>query len=183
MRVITGSARGRRVRTLPGEAVRPTAERVKEALFSVIHFELPGSRFLDLFAGSGQIGIEALSRGAEYAAFCDISREAVIAVRENIAACGFTDRAGVYAGDYAAFLAAYRDKFDFAFLDPPYRAGLLPDALTRVAGVMSERGVMIAEHPSQVSPPGGAGDFRAAKCYRYGKIALTFYRREEQRLE
>ena len=104
MRVITGSARGRRLRELEGLETRPTTGKVKEALFSVIQFDIEGRRVLDLFAGTGQLGIEALSRGAESAVFVERRKDALQAVRENLEACGFSDRARVVNGDAMSYL-------------------------------------------------------------------------------
>ena len=119
MRVIAGEARGRRLEALPGtEITRPTMDQVKEAMFSIVQFDLPGARVLDLYAGSGQLGIEALSRGAAEAVFVDRRPDAVRLVQENLALCGFTDRARVKSGDALAYLKS-GEKFDLIFLDPP----------------------------------------------------------------
>lgn len=117
MRVITGSARGRRLKEIEGLETRPTTDRVKEALFSVIQFDIEGRRVLDLFAGTGQLGIEALSRGAESAVFVEQRKDAVQAVRENLVVCGLSDRARVVSGDAMSYLKS-GEKFDLIFLDP-----------------------------------------------------------------
>ncbi|MBE6829998.1 MAG: 16S rRNA (guanine(966)-N(2))-methyltransferase RsmD, partial [Ruminococcaceae bacterium] len=119
MRVITGSARGSRLTTLEGESVRPTPERVKEALFSVIQFQIEGRRVLDLFAGSGQLGIEALSRGAKQTVFVDASRNSIAVVEKNLEHTGLAENAVIKTMDFAAFLLQNREHFDLAFLDPP----------------------------------------------------------------
>ena len=131
MRIITGSARGAVIETLEGEATRPTAERAKEALFSMIQFELEGRKVLDLFAGSGQLGLEALSRGAASCTFIDEAREAVDIIIKNAKNAKLFDRARVSAIDYAAFLrgAAGNEKYDIIFLDPPYASSYVADAL------------------------------------------------------
>ena len=118
MRVITGSARGRRLKELEGLETRPTTGKVKEALFSVIQFDIEGRRVLDLFAGTGQLGIEALSRGAECAVFVERRRDALQVIRENLEACGMTDKARVVNGDAMSYLKS-GEKFDLIFLDPP----------------------------------------------------------------
>ncbi len=150
MRVITGTARGKRLATREGDAVRPTPERVKEALFSIIQFEVEGRRVLDLFAGSGQLGIEALSRGAREAVFVDSSRESA-AVRcgkmWNPAALRTTPR--IENMDFAAFLMRAEKPFDLAFLDPPYRTGLLQRALPLVVAHMNPGGTIICENPAR----------------------------------
>ena len=124
MRVITGTARGRRLKELQGMETRPTTDKVKESLFSIIQFDIEGRRVLDLFAGTGQLGIEALSRGAAEAVFVDRRPDAVRLVQENLALCGFTDRARVKSGDALTYLKS-GEKFDLIFLDPPYAADLL----------------------------------------------------------
>lgn len=179
MRVITGTARGKRLVTREGDAVRPTPERVKEALFSIIQFEIEGRRVLDLFAGSGQLGVEALSRGAREAVFVDSSRESVEVVRKNVESCGFTDTARVENMDFSAFLMRQEKPFDLAFLDPPYRTGLLQRALPLTAARMSPGGTVICENPADEELPEEAGDFVRNRQYRYGKICLTVYRRKD----
>lgn len=123
MRIITGSRRGRKLKTLPGDAVRPTPDRVKEALFNILQFDLEGRVFLDLFAGSGQIGLEALSRGAKRAVFVDSAKASCGVVLENIHTTGFENEAQVMNAEYASYLLRCTETFDIAFLDPPYRAG------------------------------------------------------------
>lgn len=176
MRIISGEQRGKRLITLEGEAVRPTPDRVKEALFNILQFQIPGRRFLDLFAGSGQIGLEALSRGAESASFVDFSKRAVSVVEQNLQSCGLMDRAKVYNADSAVFIARTPEEYDVAFLDPPYRSGLLQEVLPQVAARMSEGGIIICEHPKEEEVPQSAGEFLRVKEYRYGRILLTAYR-------
>lgn len=178
MRVITGTARGRRLETLEGNDVRPTPERVKEAVFSAIQFDIEGRHMLDLFAGSGQMGIEALSRGAARVQFCDSSEASLAVLRRNLAATGFAGMADVQKADYASFLATTRQQFDIAFLDPPYHAGILADALVKTAAVMRNTGVILCEHPTDVALPQQAGGFTCKKQYKYGKIAVSLYRNE-----
>ena len=176
MRVITGSARSRRLRTLEGASVRPTTERVKEALFSIIQFDIEGRRVLDLFAGSGQLGIEAISRGAAGATFVDAGADSLAVVKENIATVGFTKQSNVIRGDAVAFLNSTSAQFDIALLDPPYGTGLLQKALESIDRVMSESGIIICEHPIGEQLPDSFGRFTVHKQYRYGKLALTVYR-------
>lgn len=179
MRVITGTARGKRLITREGEAVRPTPERVKEALFSIIQFEIEGRRVLDLFAGSGQLGIEALSRGAREAVFVDSSRESAETVRKNVEACGFAPSAKIEQTDFAAYLMRAGEPFDLAFLDPPYRTGLLQRALPLVAPRMNPGGTIFCENPDGEELPEQAGEFSRGKSYRYGTVRLTVYRRKD----
>lgn len=175
MRVITGLARGKRLTTLEGEQVRPTPERVKEALFSIIQFQVEGRRVLDLFAGSGQLGIEALSRGAKQAVFVDAGKDSIAAVQKNLEYTGLTENAKVKNMDFASFLLQNRDPFDLAFLDPPYRTGLLQRALPMVAEAMNKGGTILCENPSDEEMPESAGDFVRGRSYHYGKIVLTLY--------
>ena len=179
MRIITGTARGKKLKTLDGERVRPTPDRVKEALFNIIQFDLQERRILDLFAGSGQLGLEALSRGAREAVFVDSSRESVNAVEENIAATGFGNKARVVNQSFDSYLSRESERFDIALLDPPYRAGLLQQALPLTAAVMNSGGTIVCEHPSDEELPLSAGDFEKVRSYRYGKILLTVYRHKD----
>ena len=175
MRVITGSARGRRIETLTGEDVRPTAERVKEAVFSVIQFQVEQRRFLDLFAGSGQMGIEALSRGAKQAVFVDLRRESAEIIKRNLSATGLEANARVLNMDSIAFLKQKAEPFDLAFLDPPYAAGLLQKALPEVAKIMNKGGIIICESPQNEELPGQIDNFVLDRSYRYGKIKISTY--------
>ncbi|MBQ8837166.1 MAG: 16S rRNA (guanine(966)-N(2))-methyltransferase RsmD [Clostridia bacterium] len=134
MRIITGSAKGIKLVTLEGDTTRPTSERAKEALFSMIQFDIEGRRVLDLFAGSGQLGLEALSRGAEFCMFTDASADAIAVVRKNIEKTRFGDKSKTAIADYRNFLrkSDAREGFDIIFLDPPYASGALTDALLRL---------------------------------------------------
>ena len=177
MRVITGTARGRRLKEPQGMDIRPTTDKVKESLFSIIQFDIEGRRVLDLFAGTGQLGIEALSRGAAEAVFVD-RRPAVRLVQENLALCGFTDRARVKSGDALAYLKS-GEKFDLIFLDPPYAADLLEQALTAIASfdICREHGIIVAESALETALPALAPPYTLYREYRYGKIKLTVYHR------
>lgn len=125
MRVITGIARGRRLKEPQGLETRPTTDRVKEGIFSSIQFEIEGRRVLDLFGGTGQMGIEALSRGAAHCTFVDLRKEAVGIIRENLKLTGLEGQATVVQGDALTFLTRCREKYDVIFLDPPYASDLL----------------------------------------------------------
>ncbi len=179
MRVITGTARGRNLLTLPGEDVRPTTDRVKEAMFSIIQFEVEGSQVLDLFAGSGQLGIEALSRGAAYATFVDSSNESVDCVKSNLQKTNLKTNSCVVKTDAFSFLKTSTGSFDIAFIDPPYSKGLVQMALPLVALRMNDNGVIICEHPYGEEMPESAGDFSLYREYKYGKVALSVYRKTE----
>lgn len=180
MRVITGTARGRKLITLEGEDVRPTTDRVKEAMFSILHFELPGSRVLDMFAGSGQLGIEALSRGASSVIFTEADSRAADVIKQNLKNCGFSDKGTVINSD--AFNAINGGGFDIALLDPPYGKGILQRAVTAVAGKMNKGGVIVCEAPYGEELPEEAGNFAKYKSYKYGKTELTVYREKEAAL-
>ncbi|MCM1333962.1 MAG: 16S rRNA (guanine(966)-N(2))-methyltransferase RsmD [Bacteroides sp.] len=177
MRVITGSAKGRRLKTAEGREVRPTAEKIKEAMFSMIQFELEGAVVLDLFAGSGQLGIEALSRGAKKAYFADNSAASIALVRDNLAHTGFTDRAEVCHMPNAAFLKGTAACFDVAFLDPPYEKNLIARSLPALTERMSESGVIVCEHERGCRLPEEENGFRIAKSRDHGKTGITVYRR------
>ena len=178
MRVITGTARGIRLNTVPGnDIVRPTPEKIKEAIFSSIQFDIEGRRILDLFAGCGQLGIEALSRGAESAVFVDVSDISLGVVKQNLEATRLIDNAAVIRSDWESFLARCNDTFDIAFLDPPYRAGLLENAISSVTKFMSNYGIIICEHPSDIFLSPSVNGFSVAKEYKYGNIVVTVYRK------
>lgn len=179
MRVITGTARGRRLETLEGEDVRPTTDRVKEAVFSVIQFETEGRVFADLFAGSGQMGIEALSRGAARAYFADSDKKAVETVKRNLQKTGLADKARVIHSDYRSFLSMCPERIDIAFLDPPYRTGILPEAMARVAEHMKDTGIIIAENPVNEELLSNYGEFTLDRQYRYGKIRISTFRHKD----
>ncbi len=179
MRVITGSARGCRLQTLDGIDVRPTTERVKEAMFSAIQFDIEGRRVLDLFAGSGQLGIEALSRGAESAVFIDNSKKSLDVVKHNLAATKLEDKAKVIGTDYLSYISMTPDRFDIVFMDPPYSTGLLENAMQSVSRVLSEYAIVLCEHPIEQPMPDAIGSFKQHKTYRFGKLAFTIYRPAE----
>ena len=179
MRVISGSARGRRLKELPGMDTRPTTDQVKESIFNIIQFDIEGRKVLDLFAGTGQMGIEALSRGAAHATFVDVAPAAAKIVRENVELTRFTDVSRVMQTDWRAFLSSCREKFDVIFLDPPYHTDMLENAMQTIAAIdiLSEHGIMICESPLDKVLPELAAPYEKGKEYRYGKIKVTLYRR------
>lgn len=179
MRVITGTARGRRLKELSGAETRPTTDRVKEALFSIVQFDIEGRRVLDLFGGTGQLGIECLSRGAESATFVDMRKEAAALIRENLALTGLGERARVLQSDYLSFLTGCKEKFDLIFLDPPYASGFLEKALETIAAIdiLSQNGIIVCESAMEKVLPPLNEPYKIGKEYRYGKIKLTTYRR------
>lgn len=178
MRVITGSARGMTLRTLEGDNVRPTTDKVKEAVFSAIQFELEGRRVLDLFAGSGQLGIEALSRGAKDATFVDADKNAVKIVKENLTKTKLDSLACVVQTDSILFLSMTDKVFDIAFLDPPYQTGLLQKALSKIDDHIADGGVVVCEHPFVEKLEDEIGCLKKRKEYKYSKTAVTVYRKD-----
>lgn len=176
MRVITGSARGRRLETLSGNATRPTTEKVKESIFSAIQFDIEGRRVLDLFAGSGQLGIEALSRGASGCVFVDRNTEAVQIIRRNLQHTGFSAVSQVLGTDALTYLTRPGDRFDLVFLDPPYGAELLVPALEKVARLVNDGGIIVCETEGDTSLPERVERFSVTKTYRFGRICVWLYR-------
>ncbi len=177
MRVITGSARGRRLKTLEGDdIVRPTTDRVKEAMFSIIQFELQDAAVLDLFAGSGQLGIEALSRGAKSCTFVDKNGEAFETVKENLASTKLADRATVLNADSLTYIRNSKNKYDIVILDPPYNMGIIDKVLPDVANCCNDGATIICESEFGEALPEEAGDFAKIKEYKYSKIKLTTYK-------
>lgn len=176
MRVITGTARGKKLRTLEGLEVRPTSDKVKEAIFSIIQFDIPEARVLDLFAGSGQLGIEALSRGAKECVFVDKSKASIGCIRENVESCGFSDRSRIYNADALDYLLR-AGEFDIILIDPPYRNGLVESALERLEGRLSAGGTVVCEHEARLELPEEISGLIRKKEYAYGKtVALTTYK-------
>ena len=176
MRVITGTAKGCRLDTLPGQDTRPTGEKVKEGLFSAIQFELEGRRVLDLFAGSGQLGIEALSRGAATCVFVDRNPAAVAIIRGNLQRANLAVQSQVVGAEAMTFLAHLKESFDIVFLDPPYKAGLQPALLELIVPHMNEGGVIVCESDDETALPERVGRFTLHRTRRYGRILLWYYR-------
>lgn len=179
MRVITGTARGRRLNELKGMETRPTTDKVKEGIFNCIQFDVEDARVLDLFAGTGQLGIEALSRGAQSAVFVDKRTDAAKLVRDNLALCQLSDRAQVICGDSMGYLSSLRTRFDIIFLDPPYADDLLERAIAHIArfDILSPHGIIVAESPMDKALPALEAPYGIYREYRYGKIKVTIYHR------
>lgn len=179
MRVITGTARGRKMKTLDGLDTRPTTDRIKESIFNIVQFDVEGRRVLDLFAGSGQMAIEAVSRGAESAVAVDCASSAVKVVRENVKTCGFEDKIRVVQADFKSFLKAAPGEFGLIFLDPPYSGEMINQALEliRQIDILSEGGIIVCEterdkHLAELSAP-----YVKGREYLYGKSKITIYRK------
>ena len=174
MRVITGTARGRRLRTPENYDIRPTTDNVKESVFNIIQFDIEGRRVLDLFAGTGQLGIECLSRGAAEAVFIDENTAAVKIVKENLKTCGFT--AAVLQQDALSYLR-HCGKFDLIFVDPPYDSRLYESVLETINSVdiLSDGGIILCESRREKTLPDMRAPYRKKKEYNYGRVKLTVY--------
>lgn len=179
MRVITGKARGVQLKTPDGMLTRPTADRVKEALFSIINFDIPGAKVLDLFGGTGQLGIEALSRGAEEAVFVDAREDACGLIRENLSRAKLAGQARVIRSDYMDYLNRASQRFSIILLDPPYAEVFLENALKRITeiDILQSDGIIVTERPLGKELPWEFDGFRRSKDYKYGKTLLTIYRK------
>ena len=180
MRVITGKARGIQLKTPEGMLTRPTADRVKEALFSIIQFDVPGARVLDLFGGTGQLGIEALSRGAKSAVFVDQREESCRLIRENLRRTKLDQDVKVVRSDYLDYLKRCKEQFNIIFLDPPYAEVFLENALKCIAeiDILQSGGIIVAERPLGKDLPFEFEGFTRSKDYKYGKTLLTVYRKD-----
>ena len=179
MRVISGTARGTVLKTPDGLATRPTTDRVKEALFSIIQFEIPGAAVLDLFGGTGQLGIEALSRGAKSAVFVDAREDACKLIRENLKRTRLENDGKVVRADYMEYLNRCREKFDIILLDPPYAEVFLENSLKRITeiDILQSGGIIIAERPMGKELPWEFEGYSRSRDYKYGNTLLTIYRK------
>lgn len=178
MRIITGSARGVRLETLEGNATRPTSERVKGAIFSSLQFELTGRRVLDLFAGSGQMGLEALSRGAHSVTFADSAPEAIAIVKENAKKCGFFDRCRYLISDYRNTIRkAEKEAYDLVFIDPPYATEAAADALLRLldSGIVAKGAILVTEAGKPALLPALPAGLTLRKETRYSVSYVSIF--------
>lgn len=179
MRVITGKARGTLLSAPDGLDTRPTGDKVKESIFSIIQFDVPGARVLDLFAGSGQLGIEALSRGAASAVFVEKNPVAVKCIERNLEKTRLKEGSTVVKQHALSYLQSTGNVFDIAILDPPYMSSNLNDALPLLAEHMSDEGIIICETDIEHNMPDEFSDFLLNREYRYGKTKLYLYRVRE----
>ena len=179
MRVITGTARGVPLKAPRGMDTRPTMDQVKEGIFSAIQFEVEGRTALDLFAGSGQLGIEALSRGAAHCTFVDKGREPIAVIRENLKKTRLEERATVVQADYSSWLKTCRQQYDLILLDPPYAEVFLETALKIVSeiDILTNSGIIVCERPFDKSLTEQIPGLVRYRDYRYGKAAVTIFRR------
>lgn len=175
MRIITGSARGIKLVTLEGEETRPTAERVKEAIFSMIQFEIEGRRVLDLFAGSGQMSLEALSRGAAKATMIDINGDATKIIKTNAQKTKLYDKCVVLNGDCKKFIKGFsgKEQFDIIFVDPPYERRMIPEILNYLTkfDVIAPNGLVICEDDRE--KPFEFDGLTLRRHAKYGRIYVT----------
>ena len=186
MRIVGGESRGRKLKTLRGRSVRPTADRTREALFNMLGARVPGSRFLDLFAGWGAVGLEALSRGAERVVLVESNERAAAVIRHNAAALGADERVTVVVGNAATAvrgLAAAAAKFDVAFMDPPYRDHRSLERtlqeLGQEGGVLAPDAVVVVEHDAHGAPLQATGMLVVERSRRFGDATLTFFRPQQ----
>ena len=189
MRIITGTAKGKRLATLEGDATRPTSERIKGAIFSSIQFDCENRVVLDLFAGSGQMGLEALSRGAERAVFIDASREAMEIVKKNARSTGFFDKSHFLVSDFRNYIrkASGREHFDLVFIDPPYELKCCAEAAGLLArsGLVIPGALVVLESGEEIIDPADKRllGYEVIKSTQYGKktaVTILFYRGEEE---
>jgi 16S rRNA (guanine966-N2)-methyltransferase len=180
MRVIGGIHRGRRLRTAPGLSVRPTSDRLRETLFNILAPAIDGAHFLDICAGSGAIGIEALSRGAGHVTFIEQSPRACSVISDNLGLLGLTGSAVVInreASNALRLLTKRAEQFDIAFLDPPYASPLYDAVMAVLArtNLIHDKGLIVLEHRAKNSPEAEYGALRAYRTLKHGESALTFY--------
>ena len=180
MRVISGKARGVSLMTPKGDHTRPTADRVKEALFSIIQVDLPGAKVLDLFGGTGQLGIEAISRGAKSAVFVDARDDACRLIKDNLKRTKMEAEGTVVRSDYLQYLNRCKEQFNIIILDPPYAEVFLENALKIITeiDILHSGGIIIAERPLGKDLPWDFPGFTRSKDYKYGQILLTLYRKD-----
>jgi 16S rRNA (guanine(966)-N(2))-methyltransferase RsmD len=181
MRVISGSAKGRRLATLHSWALRPTPDRVREALFNILGASIVDARVLDLFAGSGAIGLEALSRGAHSVVFIERHAPACRLITKNVCLCGLDAAATVWQDDVLEAIPALKSRgarFELIFLDPPYQASLVEDTLKQLGDgvLLASAGVVVAEHFFKRRLQERYGQLRGSRLARFGDVALAFYR-------
>ena len=178
MRVISGTARGRKLKEPAGYSIRPTSDKNKESLFNIIQFDIEGRQVLDLFAGTGQIGIEALSRGAGYVVFVDSSKDSIQLIRENVKICGFSELSSVYARDALRYLEN-NEKYDLIFIDPPYETKLAEKAISLITEFdkLNINGIIMCEVKADVETPLVQHPYLMQKEYKYSGVKMVKYTR------
>ncbi|WP_071395452.1 16S rRNA (guanine(966)-N(2))-methyltransferase RsmD [Bacillus tuaregi] len=180
MRVVSGSCKGIALKAVPGHSTRPTTDKVKEAMFNMIGPYFDGGVGLDLFAGSGGLGIEALSRGLQQVIFVDRDGKAIQTIRDNIHKCGFEDQVEIYRNDAERAVKAVTKRelsFDYIFLDPPYKKQQLEKLMEMISeqNLLNEKGTIICEHSSDIDLPQTIGSFTKKKQEKYGIIAVSIF--------
>ncbi len=180
MKVVSGIARGKTLITLEGDATRPTLQRVKEGIFSSIQFNVPGARVLDLFAGSGQMGIEALSRNATFAVFVDESKQANEIIIKNLKSCSLEDKSKVLKARAEDFLSSTDEKFDIIFLDPPFEKGILDEIFLKVFNLLSENGIIIVESEKNWQLIDKIDKLTLMKEYKYSNLKISKFVRDRE---
>ena len=175
MRVISGSARGLKLCSPEGISTRPTLDRVKEALFSMLQAYLMDAVVLDLFSGSGALGLECLSRGAKKAVFVDNSQEAIVCIKSNLSSAKVADKSLIFNSDFCDYLKNCNEKFDLIFLDPPYSKNFYKTALDLICQkkLLKDDGFVIVEWDSEIGFQNEISDFEIYKEKRYGRIGIT----------
>ena len=179
LRVIAGEFRGRKLMAPEGLETRPTSDKVKEALFSIIQFELDGAEFLDLYAGSGQMGIEAISRGTEKSVFVDFGKKPYDCIKQNVVSLGISSKAEIYQKSVEDFLSTHNKKYDFIFLDPPYKKDMINPLLEKVTALCKDSGAIICEISRGEEVLEEVGGFYLKKRYRYSKTELVVFRKRD----
>lgn len=176
IRVISGSRRGTILTCPETESLRPTTDRVKENIFNLLQFDVVGRKVLDLFAGSGSMGIEALSRGADYCLFCDGSKESAAAVKANLKKTAMEDKSRVAVSDYESLLGTLNEKFSLVFLDPPYHMGYVEKAVNKLIGknLLSSDAIIVAETDGD-EEPGEYEGLQIKTVRQYGRVKVTVY--------
>ncbi|MCX8130024.1 MAG: 16S rRNA (guanine(966)-N(2))-methyltransferase RsmD [Clostridia bacterium] len=180
LRVISGTAKGHKLKTLKGDNTRPTSDRVKESLFNIIAEYVYDAEVLDLFAGTGNLGIEALSRGAKFAFFVDKSNECLSIIKENLNHTKLSDKSSVLVGEVGSVIKKLADnnkKFDIIFLDPPYNRNLVEETLNFVvnSGIIKDNTIIVAERDKDDAVPEHIGPLKLARNQKYGDTILSFY--------
>lgn len=183
MRIITGIAKGRKIKAPEGLSTRPTADRVKESLFNIISKRIFEARVLDLFAGTGNLGLEAISRGAKMCTFVDSSKSSFKILKENIETLNFQNKCEAYNSDAFSALKQFgkRDiKFDLVFLDPPYSKGLVEKAVEEIynQNLLSDGGIIVSEYDQNDNIPERIGNIRIYRTEKYGRTKISFWRED-----
>lgn len=177
MRIISGDLKGRRLNTPRDNSIRPTTDKVKESIFNMVMPYMDDAVVIDLFSGTGNLGLEAISRGAKHCYFGDKARESLQLTKENIETCQVADQATIISGDFERILERITEQADIIFLDPPYKAGLIENCLKKISelGLLSEEGVLVIEHGKREILPDQMGEFIKIKDRRYGTILVSLF--------